>query len=90
MAIINCQLIPSNKVVDLCCHMKHQKIECKLEKFSVLEALSNMATKKKEIRVLNGFEGLLRYYMKLTSIQFIEQWVIHELYNVYWKYFHHV
>jgi hypothetical protein len=68
MAIINCQLIPSNRVVGLCCHMKHQKFECKLEKFSVLEALFNMAIKKKEIRVPNGFEGLLRYYMKLTSI----------------------
>jgi hypothetical protein len=90
MATINCQLILSNMVVGLRCHMKHQKIECKLEKFSVLETLSNMATNKKEIGVLDGFERLLRYYMKLTSIQFIEQWVIHEFYNVCWKYFHHV
>jgi hypothetical protein len=89
MATINFQLIPSNMVVGLHCHMKHQKIECKLEKFSVLETLSNMVAKK-EIGVLDGFEGLLRYYMKLTSIQFIEQWVTHEFYNVNWKYFHHV
>jgi hypothetical protein len=46
MAIINCQLVPSNMVVGLHCHMKHKKIECKLEKFCVLETPSNMATKK--------------------------------------------
>jgi hypothetical protein len=36
-----------------------------LEEVSVLEILSNMATKK-EIRGPNGFEGLLKYYVKLT------------------------
>jgi hypothetical protein len=86
IATINWLLIPSNMVVGLRCHMKHQKIKCKLEKFNVLETLSNMLANK-EIGVLDGFEGLLRYYMKLTSIWFIKQWVTHELYNVYWKYF---
>jgi hypothetical protein len=38
-----------------------------------------MATK--EIGALDGFEGLLKYYVKLTPIRFIEQWVIPELYN---------
>jgi len=37
-----------------------------LEKFSVLETLFNMATKNKEIKGLDGFEGLLRYYVKLN------------------------
>jgi hypothetical protein len=40
-----------------------------------------MATKKKQIKGPNGFEGLLRYYVKLNSTQFIEQWVTPELYN---------
>lgn len=88
MATINWLLVPSNMVVGLRCHMKHQKIKCKFEKFNVLETLSNMLANK-EIGMLDGFEGLLRYYMKLTSIWFIKQWVTHELYNVYWKYFHH-
>jgi hypothetical protein len=35
----------------------------------------------KEIEGPNGFEGLLRYYVKLTAIQFIKQWVILEFYN---------
>jgi len=35
----------------------------------------------KEIRGPNGFEGLLKYYVKLTSIRFIKKWVIFELYN---------
>jgi hypothetical protein len=35
----------------------------------------------KEIVRPNGFEGLLKYYVKLTPIQFIKQWVILELYN---------
>jgi hypothetical protein len=52
-----------------------------LEEFNVLEAPSNMATKKKEIKGPDGFEGLLKYYMKLSSTQFIEQWVTFELYN---------
>jgi hypothetical protein len=51
-----------------------------LEKFNVLEILFNMATKK-EIKGPSGFEGLLRYYMKLNSTRFIEQWVTLELYN---------
>jgi len=41
----------------------------------------NMGAKKKEIRGPNGFEGLLRYYVKLTPTQFIEQWVTPELHN---------
>jgi len=52
-----------------------------LEEFSVLEILSNIATKKKDIRKPDGFEGLLKYYVKLTPTQFIEQWVILKLYN---------
>jgi hypothetical protein len=43
--------------------------------------LSLYGYKKKEINGPNGFEGLLRYYMKLSSTQFIEQWVTLELYN---------
>jgi len=35
---------------------------------------------KKEIGRLNGFERLLRYYVKLTPTRFIEQWVTPELY----------
>jgi hypothetical protein len=31
-----------------------------------LEVLYNMAVKKKEIGRPNGFEGLLKYYVKLT------------------------
>jgi len=58
-----------------------------LEEFSVLETLFNMVAKKEEMGVLDGFEGLLKYYVKLTSIQFINQWVTPKL---YWKYFHHV
>jgi hypothetical protein len=37
--------------------------------------------------MLDGFEGLLRYYVKLTSIRFIKQWVTPKL---YWKKIHHV
>lgn len=55
-------------------------MEWMLEEFNVLETLFNMATKK-EIKGLGGFEGLLRCYVKLSSIQFIKQWVIFELYN---------
>jgi hypothetical protein len=51
-----------------------------LEEFSVLEIIFNMATKKK-IGGPYGFEGLLRYYAKLTLIQFIEQWVTPKRYN---------
>jgi hypothetical protein len=35
----------------------------------------------KEIGGPNGFEGLLKYYVKLTSTRFIKKWVILELYN---------
>jgi hypothetical protein len=51
-----------------------------IKRFCVLEFLSNMATNK-EIGRSNGFEGLLSYYVKLTPIRFIKQWVILELYN---------
>jgi hypothetical protein len=34
-----------------------------------------MVTKKKEIGGPNGFEGLLKNYVKFTSTQFINQWV---------------
>jgi hypothetical protein len=37
-----------------------------LEEFNVLEILSKMVAKKKEIGRPNGFEGLLKYYVKLT------------------------
>jgi hypothetical protein len=40
-----------------------------------------MVTKNKKIGGPNGFEGLLRYYVKLTPTRCIEQWVILELYN---------
>jgi hypothetical protein len=40
-----------------------------------------MVTKNKEIGGPNGFEGLLRYYVKLTPTPFIEQWVTPKLYN---------
>ncbi len=43
--------------------------------------MSNMGAKNKEIGGPKGFEGLLKYYVKLTPIQFIEQWVTLELYN---------
>jgi hypothetical protein len=39
-----------------------------------------MAAKNK-IGGLYGFEGLLKYYVKLTPTQFIEQWVTPKLYN---------
>jgi hypothetical protein len=42
-----------------------------LEEFNVLKNLFNMATNK-EIKRPDGFEALLRYYVKLTSTQFIE------------------
>jgi len=45
----------------------------------VMEILFNMAAKNK-IGGLYGFEGLLKYYVKLTPTQFIEQWVTPELY----------
>jgi len=35
---------------------------------------------KKEIGRLDGFKELLRYYVRLTLIRFIEQWVVLELY----------
>jgi hypothetical protein len=47
----------------------------------MLETLSNMATKIKDIKGPNGFEGLLKYYVKLSSTQFIEQRVTPKLYN---------
>jgi hypothetical protein len=40
-----------------------------------------MAAKKKEIGGPNGFERLLRHYVKLTPTRFIGQWVTRELYN---------
>jgi hypothetical protein len=52
-----------------------------LEEFSVLKILSNMVANKKEIGGPNGFEGLLKYYLKLTPIRFIERWVILKLYD---------
>ncbi len=39
-----------------------------LKEFNVLETLSNMVTKKKEIKRPNGFEGLLKYYVKLNLL----------------------
>ncbi len=43
-----------------------------MEEFSVLEILSNMVGKEKEIGGPNGFEGLLKYYVKLTPTRFIK------------------
>jgi hypothetical protein len=40
-----------------------------------------MVANKKEIGGPNGFERLLKCYVKLTPIRFIEQWVILKLYN---------
>jgi hypothetical protein len=40
-----------------------------------------MVAKKKEIGGQNGFERLLKYYVKLTPTQFIRQWVTPELKN---------
>jgi len=67
MGTISCEIVPSNMVVGLGCHRKQQKMQWQLEEFIVLEILFNMAAKKKEIRELDGFEGLLRYYLKLTA-----------------------
>jgi hypothetical protein len=53
-------------VMGLRCHRRQQKVEWLLEEFSVLETLFNMVIKKK-IKGPNGFEGLLRYYVKLNS-----------------------
>jgi hypothetical protein len=39
-----------------------------------------MATNK-EIKKAIGFERLLKYYVKLSSIRFIEQWVTLEVKN---------
>jgi hypothetical protein len=51
-----------------------------LEKFNVLKILFNVVTKK-GVGKPDGFEGLLKYYVKLTPTRFIEQRVIPELYN---------
>lgn len=47
----------------------------------ILEILFNMIVKKKKIEMQDGFEGLLKYYVKLTSTWFIKQWVIFKFYN---------
>jgi hypothetical protein len=61
-----------------------------LEEFSVLEILSNMVANNKEVEGPNGFEGLLKYYVKLTPTRFIKQWVTPELYNeLLLEIFHH-
>ncbi len=46
-----------------------------------MEILFNMVANKKEIGGLNEFEGLLKYYVKLTRTQIIEQWATPKLYN---------
>jgi hypothetical protein len=43
--------------------------------------MSNMAANNKEIGRPNGFEGLLKYYVKLTPTRFLEQWVTPKHYN---------
>jgi hypothetical protein len=49
-----------------------------------------MVTKNKEIGGPNGFEGLLKYYVKFTSTQFMDQWVTPEfIMSFYQRYFHH-
>ncbi len=73
-------------VMGLCCNKKQHKIlhqleEWQLEEFSVLDILSIIAIKKKEIGGPYGSEGLLKYYVKLMPIQFIELWVILKFYN---------
>jgi hypothetical protein len=40
-----------------------------------------MVANKKEIGGPNGFERLLKYYVKLTLTGFIKQWVSPKLYN---------
>ncbi len=47
----------------------------------ILEILFNMIVNKKKIEMQDGFEGLLKYYVKLTSTWFIEQWVTLKFYN---------
>ncbi len=79
LGTISCEIVPSNMVVGLGCHRKQHKVQWQLEVFSVLEILFNMATKKKEIGRLDGFEGLSKYYVKLTPTRFKEQWVTLEL-----------
>jgi hypothetical protein len=71
MGIINCEIILLNMVVGLGCHKKQHEIQLQLEEFNVLETLFNKATKNKEIRGPNGFERLLKYYVKLKPTQFI-------------------
>jgi hypothetical protein len=73
MSIVSYEIVLSNMVVGLGCHRKQHKVQWQLEEFSVLEILSNMAAKKKDIRRPDGFERLLRYYVKLTLVRFIEQ-----------------
>jgi hypothetical protein len=78
MGTISCQTIPSNMVVGLHYKRKQHKIlqqleAWQLEEFSVWEILFNTAANKKEIGGLDGFEGLLRCYVKLTPTRFIEQ-----------------
>jgi hypothetical protein len=68
MGTTSCEIVPSNIVVGLGCHRKQHKVQWQLEEFSVLEIMSNMVAKKKEIGRSNGFEGLLKYYVKLTPI----------------------
>jgi hypothetical protein len=81
MNIISYEIVLSNMVVGLSCYRKQHKVHWQLEEFSVLEILSNMVVKKKDIRRPYVFEGLSRYYVKLTPIWFIEQWVTPKLYN---------
>ncbi len=58
-------------VVGLCCNGKKHKILWQLEEYNVLKIISNMAAKK-EIGMWDGFEGLLKYYVKLTPTQIKE------------------
>jgi len=81
MNIVSYEIILSNMVVGLGCYRKQHKVHWQLEEFSVLEILSNMVVKNKDIRRPDAFEGLSRYYVKLTPTRFIEQWVTLKLYN---------
>jgi hypothetical protein len=52
--------------------------------------LSNMAAKNKEIGGPNGFEGLLKYYVKLTRTRLQSNGsLLSFIMSFYWRYFHH-
>jgi hypothetical protein len=74
MGTISCEIVPFNMVLGLGCQGSSIKSNGNWKSLVFWLQI-------KEIGGPNGFEGLLRYYVKLTPIQFIKQWVILELYN---------